>query len=82
MKLLPLNQIPGTTARNRERTARAAYGSRAAALAGAQFEILDGGHPRTYGWLCSRVAAEAVAGEITRMPGNTCHTARRFRFHG
>jgi len=86
-KLLPLDQIPGTVARDRERQARKAYGYRTAALAGAQFEILDAegcysGQPDTYGWLCSRSAAEAVAAEVTHMPGNTCHTARQFRFHG
>jgi hypothetical protein len=81
-KLLRLNDIPTTRARDAERRARAKYADRAAALEAAPYEVVDaagcysGAYPDAYGWLCSADAAEAVAAEVTRMPGGTQHCAR------
>jgi hypothetical protein len=88
-RLIPLADIP-YSARARERQARKAYGSRAAALAGAQFEIVSapGCHsrpsfdPPSIGWVCSRVTAEALAARLTHMPDGTSHRRLAFEFRG
>lgn len=77
-RLLPLAQIP-YTARQSESAARKRHASRAEALRAAQYEIVQaagtysGAYAPTVGWCCSRAAAEALAAELTHMPGNTCH---------
>lgn len=88
-RLIPLADIP-YRARARERQARKAYGSRAAALAGAQFAIVSapGCHsrpsfdPPTIGWVCSRGAAEALAAQRIHMPDHTSHHSLSFEFRG
>jgi len=80
-KLIPLADIPTTSARNAERSARKQYASRAAALEAAQYriDVAPGCHSRPYfdppviGWLCSRAAAVAYTAQLTHMPGNTSH---------
>jgi hypothetical protein len=85
-RLLPLDEIPHAAPRKAERAARARYPNRAAALQAAAYEVLDGEgcysgeYPDTHGWLCSRLAAEDVAAEMTYMPGNTVHAERQFRY--
>lgn len=85
-KLMPLLSIPHA-ARNAERRARNKHASRAAALAAAQYEIVyaegtySGAHAPSVGWCCSRAAAEALAAELTHMPGNTCHHSLSFVSH-
>lgn len=79
-RLVPLADIPAV-ARSAERTARAAFSSRAAALAAAKYEIVQapGAHsrpsfdPPSVGWVVTRAAADAVAAELVRMPGGTSH---------
>lgn len=83
-RLLPLSDIPGAAARRAEREARALYSSRGAALEAASFEVVEapgcygGARPRTFGWLCSRVAAAAVSEETVSLPGSV-HCPRMVR---
>lgn len=84
--LMRLTDIP-YAARGAERRARAKHATRAAALEAAQYEIVQaegtysGANAPTVGWCCSRAAAEALAAELTRMPGNTCHHSLSFVSH-
>lgn len=88
-KLIPLAQIPTTAARDAERRARAKYESRAAALQAAQYEMVvaPGCHsqphfdPPRIGWVCALSAAEAMAAQLTHMPGNTSHRRIAYQVH-
>jgi hypothetical protein len=79
-KLIPLSQIP-YAARGYERTARAAYPTRSAALYAANYriDVAPGCHSRPYfdppviGKVLTRAAAQAICGRLTYMPGNTSH---------
>lgn len=84
--LMRLSDIPHS-ARDAERHARSKHSNRAAALQAAQYEIVQaagtysGAHAPTVGWCCSRAAAQALAAELTYMPGNTCHHSLSFVSH-
>jgi hypothetical protein len=79
--LIPLRSIPTTTARRAESNARSQYATRSAALDAASYRVeqAPGTHsrpdwdPPVVGWVVSLEAAEALAGELTRMPGGTYH---------
>lgn len=84
--LIPLAQIP-YAARAAERAARRAFATRAAALESARYELVSapGCHSRPYfdppscGWVCTRVAADALAARQTHMPDGTSHCRLRVR---
>lgn len=77
-KLIPVSSIP-YCAREAEARERAKWPSRAMALDAATYEILNapgtfsGAFPLTVGWVLTRTAAEAIAGERCHMPGGTSH---------
>jgi hypothetical protein len=86
-KLLPLAQIPTTTARNVERKARATFASRSEALEAATHEIVvaPGCHSRPYfdpprvGWCLTQEAADAVVAQVTVMPDGNHHRRMTWR---
>lgn len=79
-RLVALVDIP-YAARDAELRARAKHGSRADALAAAQYRIVSapGCHvrpsfdPPVVGWVCSEVAAKALSDRMTRMPDGKSH---------
>jgi len=85
--LIALKNIPTTTARRMESTARREHASRAAALEASSYQIVSapGCHgrppndPPVIGWVCTREAAEAISSQETRMPGGTSHRRIAFR---
>ncbi len=87
-KLLPLSVIPVRGgARDSERAARAKHGSRDASLASATWELVEAPgtystpRPRSFGWCCSREAAEAASeASLVRMPGGTQHRTMATRY--
>jgi hypothetical protein len=82
-KLIPLRAVP-YKARVEEAQARKTSLSRAEALAKAEYQITmasgtySAPYPPTVGWVCTLAAAEALAAEITRMPGDTYHHSLAF----
>ena len=80
-KLIPLSEIPTTTARRRESDARRRFASRDDALQAAEYRLVvaPGCHSRPYfdppviGWVCTEAAASAYAAQQTHMPGGSCH---------
>ena len=81
-KLIPLRDIPTTTARNREAEQRRRYRSpesTMSALEAASYEIVVaegcyfGAVAPSVGWVLTYEAANAITQRITRMPGGTCH---------
>lgn len=83
-KLVSLSKIPHA-ARSAEAKERAKWPTREMALDSASYEILaapgcyGGAFPPSHGWVLTRDAAEAIAGQMTHMPGNTSHRRQDYQ---
>lgn len=75
-KLIPLNQIP-YRARKIEADARRELGAEALEAAQYRIEAAPGcygsPYPPVYGWTVTQEAADALAAQVTHMPGGTSH---------
>jgi hypothetical protein len=75
LRMIHLSEIPHS-ARATEAQARRKYATRDERVQAADYEVVDGpgtysNLPRSYGWVLTAEAAEAISDQVTRMPGNT-----------